>query len=254
MEIVIPEKIFGINSNLIKLLIAPIILTIIVLVVINSVMLPRIKDIGVVNKDINKVLAETKKIQEKINYLESVPQDELKKNEGLLASSMLYEKDAYYLVSVIRNIADRYGFMIQGFSISPGKVTGSDQSNKNENKNANKKVPVTLSLMGPKSKYLDFINGLENSLPLLTLDKFEMKGKASIAEMNLIVSAFYFSNESSAEVKNLTLNDLKLDVKQVELLKQLSSFENNRDVLKKVEAQTATRSGILYGRNNPFIP
>lgn len=253
MEIELPEKIMGIETVMLKQLLFPIVLVIVLAMILNGVVMPKYRDIKKIVANNRKVKTETQKLTEKLNYLNSVPQDEIIKNEELLAASMLYEKDAYFLVSVIRTIADKFGYVVSGFSISPGKIK-SDVNQVTDKKKAAKILPVTMVLLGPKADYLNLVLELEKSLPILSLDKFEMKGKTTVAELNLIVSAHYFGNEASQEVKNLTLSDLKMDQKELDLIKTLSGFSNNREMLQVAQSQVATRSGVIYGRDNPFIP
>lgn len=253
MEIELPEKILGVETVVLKQFILPLVLLIIFSLILNGVVAPKYRDIRKIIANNKKVTAETKKLTDKLNYLNSVPQDEIKNSEALLSGSMLYEKDAYFLVSVIRTIADKFGYVVSGFSISPGKIK-SDPSGTVDKKKVAKILPVTMVLLGPKASYLDLILELEKSLPILSLDKFDMKGKTTVAELNLIVSAHYFGSDASPEVKNLTLNDLKMDKKELDVIKTLDSFTNNRDILDVAHSQVATRSGVRYGRDNPFIP
>jgi len=253
MEIVLPEKIMGVETAMLKQLIMPIVLVVVLAMILNVVVMPKYRDIKKLSANIKKVKTETQKVTEKLNYLNSVPQDELAKSEELLAGSMLYEKDAYFLVSVIRTIADKFGYVVSGFSISPGKIK-SDVNLVTDKKKAAKTLPVTMVLLGPKEAYLNLILELEKSLPILSLDKFEMKSKTTVAELNLIVSAHYFGSEASQEVKNLSLSDLKMDKKELDLIQTLGGFSNNRQMLEVAQSQVATRSGIIYGRDNPFIP
>jgi len=253
MEIELPEKIMGIETVVLKQFLLPVVLVIVLIMVLSGIVMPKYRDIRQIVANNNKVTLETQKLTEKLNYLNSVPQDEITKSEELLAGSMLYEKDAYFLVSVIRTIADKFGYVISGFSIAPGKIK-SDVDTATEKKKMAKTLPVTMVLLGPKDDYLNLILELEKSLPILSLDKFEMKGKSTVAELNLIVSAHYFSNESSTEVKNLTLSDLKMDQKELDIIKTLDGFSNNRQILEVAQSQVATRSGVTYGRDNPFIP
>ena len=144
--------------------------------------------------------------------------------------------------------------MIQGFSLSPGKLVKDAEDTAKGNVDGNKRVPVILNMVGPKSAYLDFLLGLEKSLPILAIGKMDMKGRGQVAEIDLEIGAYYIDAASQPEVKQLSLNDLKLDKDELETLKNLGSFTNNRDVISSEQERVATRSGVNYGRSNPFIP
>jgi hypothetical protein len=251
MEIVLPEKILGIDTMLIKLFVQPIGIFLVLMILFNLAVYPKIADIGRIKQEVAKVNAEIKKIVEKVNYVNSISPEELKKNENVLGASMLYEKDAYYLVSVVRKVADKFNYSIQGFSLTPGKITKEGGSNTKEVK-GNKRVPITLNMLGPKSSYLDFLKGLESSLPLLSIEEMDMKARGEISEIDLKVTAYYIDEESKPEVKKLSLADLQLNQDEAAMLTMLSAYTNNRGLLTGAQQKTATRSGVLYGRTNPF--
>ena len=78
---------------------------------------------------------------------------------------MVKEKDSYLLVGVIRNISDKYGFQVSGFSINPGKLKGEvSQTLKVADKDVAIKMPINVVLLGPSGSSLDLIKSLENSL------------------------------------------------------------------------------------------
>ena len=250
MEITLPDKIFGIDSTLIKLFIQPIGVILFLVVLFNLAVFPKISDIGRIKSETSKINKDKQVIVDKIKYINSISQEELNKNASLLEGAMLYEKDSYYLVSVVRRIADKYNFIVEGFSLSPGKITKDDQAVAEVK--GNKRVPVVLNLVGPKSSYLEFLLGLEKSLPILSISKMDMKGRGEVAEMDLEIGAYYIDNESNPEVKQLSLNDLQLDKTELEMLGNLSKFDNNRSALGSEQQKIATRSGVIYGRENPF--
>lgn len=253
MEITLPDKVFGIDSMLIKLFIQPIGIVIFLIMLFNLAVYPKINDTGRIRSEIARVEKEKKIVVDKINYINSIPQEELTKNASLLSAAMLYEKDAYYLVSVIRKIADKYNFIIQGFSLSPGKLVKDSTDDKTKQTvDGNKRVPVVLNMIGPKSSYLDFLLGLEKSLPILAIGKMDMKGRGAIVEIDLEVGAYYIDAANQPEVKQLSLNDLKLDKAELETLKNLTSYSNNREVITSEQEKVASRSGVNYGRPNPF--
>ena len=250
MAVTLPDKIFGLDSSLAKLLVKPIVIIILLIMLFNWGVYPKIADIGRLKQEINKVNAEKQMVVDKINYINSLPPEDLKKNESLLNSALLYEKDAYFLVGVIRQIADKYSFTVQGFSLSPGKLTKDEKESGQAA--VNKRVPVILNLIGPKTSYLNFLDGLEKSLPILSIEKMNMRVRNEVAEMDLEISAYYLDEETKPEIKRLTLADLKLDKNEAEMLKTLSNYTNNRTILSLAQEQIATRSGVVYGLSNPF--
>lgn len=46
----------------------------------------------------------------------------MQRDEGLVSSALLPEKNAYFLVNVVRKIADKYGYMVDSFSVKLGDL------------------------------------------------------------------------------------------------------------------------------------
>jgi hypothetical protein len=251
IKINLPEKIFNIESGLILLYANPILLIIAFLISVNMVVMPRVNDIDDMNKKIVSVKKENSLVEEKIKYLKSVDENELTKNAHLLDSSVLKERNSYVLVKVLRNIADRFGFQIKSFSISPGKLVEADKLKKN-NDDLTAKLPISVTLMGPQEKSLDFLLLLENSLPILTIDSFETKTNGSTTELNLAISSFYVGAREKSNLLSLSLSDLTLKKDEMDLLSKLSQFEKSEETA-QVSAVSADQEEFKkYQRDNPF--
>jgi len=241
----IPDKILGIESDLIMLFLP---LLGVVLVVISSIglfFMPKIEAIQLNRAKYVETVKKVKEMTEKYNYLASVDQDELKANFEYLSKSILPEKNSYLLVGVVRKIADKYGFYLDSFAVSPGELEGGD---KVVGKTGVSKIPVKITLLGPKENYLTLVKGLETSLPILTLDNFEMKGASGYAEIVLEISASYIADQNNYKVENLTLTDLTLKESEMDLITRLKGFEDNMSK----ENSFGEGSFQKYEREDPF--
>ena len=203
---------------------------------------------------ISELQKQTKLIRDKVDYLSTVPQAEIKKNSELLANAVLVQKDAYFLVDVVRKIADRYGFEVESFLVSPGKISGAEDKNVKVISGV-EQLSLTVTLFGPKDQYLEVIKAIENSLPIMAIRKFEMKNSLANSEMSMVIAAFYIKDDDS-KITNLSLVDLKLSDTELKLFKEIEKFDNNGAIVRATtQSPVSTNSGVLrYGRENPFIP
>lgn len=241
----IPEKLFGLDSALLLTFLPLLGVVLLIIVSSNLFLVPKFEEFNTLRDQAAGLNSQTGKLLEKITYLQSVDQDELKKNAHFISSALLPQKNAYLLVGVVRRIADKYGYQIESFLVNPGKVNETDDK---KSKNG-QMVPVTVTLIGPGDKYLELIKGLERSLPILSLNNFEMKKSAETAKLELQVSAYYLDAEGKVDINRLSLSDLTLKKEETALLKTLSEYT-------KLEAagDGEIRVGNFkpYGRTDPF--
>ena len=173
----LPDKMFGVESAFIKIFLIPIPLIVVFLISLNLIIIPRISEIKSVSDKVKSTDSQNSLVKTKNNYLKSIDQIELEKNAKFLNSAVLKEDKAYILTEIVKKIADKYSYYVDSFSINPGEIKSDDGSDIKITGDTNsiKKTPITVSLSGPKDKMLDLITALENSLPILFIDKFETK-------------------------------------------------------------------------------
>jgi hypothetical protein len=242
----LPDKIFGLEKALLLLFLPLIGLILLFFVSLNLVLKPKMTEIGEVNKKVNEVKANTDKIKEQIRYLASIDQEELKKNADYLDNAVLRDKKSYLLVEIIRNLAGRFDYQLESFSLTPGELKEDDEPIKISSSQDVIKMPVSLSMVGPKEKSLDLISALEKTLPILFIDKFETKISENLSQLNLIVSSYYVKDTTDIETTNIELSDLILSQEESDLIKRISGFtkiENN---------QVGVSEFQQYQRENPF--
>ena len=243
----LPDKIFGLDKAFLILFLPPIGLILLFLISLNLILMPKISEIGTVNEKINGVNLNTKKINEQNKYLMSIDQEELRKNADYLDNAVLKDKKSYLLVEIIRGIANKFDYQIKSFSLVPGELKV-DESNKISEDMI--KMPVSLSMAGPKEKSLELIFALEKTLPILFIDKFETKSSGELSQLDLVISAYYVKDNINMETNNVSLNDLILSKDEVALITKISSFT-------KIETNTVgvgSSNFQQYQRENPFSP
>jgi len=250
-----PERIFGISSSLIKLFLLPLAVVLVFLASLSLVVIPRIDSINSLRDSISKVKSEIKITDSKRAYLSSVNQDELVKDGEYLSSAVLQEKNSYLLVGVIRNISEDFGFRVKSFLINPIDIKDSINSLKVSNENVATKLPINVTLEGPEDKVVDLLISVENSLPIMFIDKIGILSRQGVSEINLIVSSYYVPDNENLISGNLTLNDLIPTKEENDLLSKISQFNKDDSLTKSLIDQSSQgKNYVDYSRNNPFTP
>ena len=248
-----PERIFGISSSLIKLFLLPLGVVLLFLFSLRLIIIPKVNSIKALRLSINEVKSEIKATNEKKAYLVSVDQNELLRNENYLSSAVLQAKNSYLLVGVIRNIADRFGYRVKSFSISPVELKDDEEVIKVSDKNAATKLPVSVVLEGSEDKMVDLLISIENSLPIMFVDKIDITSKVNMAEINLTVSSYYVADKQDLVSGNLSLSDLIPTTEENTLLSELSQFDMSSSLTQSLSEQNSEQKVFVdYGRDNPF--
>ena len=170
--------------------------------------------------------------------------------------SLLKNKDAYYLVNVVRNVVEQKGFRIDAFSITPGEVEAETEEVAETSQTVNNKfgltnIPVELTLLGPKSSYVDVVKALERTLPILSISNFEVKNVGEVAQIKLEVETYFVADKFESNLDKLTLADLTLTQDEMSLVKTLSEYDKTAGM---VIDSGLIKSGEFknYDRENPF--
>lgn len=245
------KKIFGVETVFLQLLAIPAGVVVLFIVSIFLVVLPRIKSIQEMDKKANDTNKMTQAVQEKVKYLSGINPTDLKQNADRLNSAIFAEKNSYFLINIIRVIADQYEFQIQDFSLSPGEVKQENPTVVKTAVDVVTKIPVNIVLVGPKSKYLDFIEAIEKNLPILSMDGFQLATEQNSIKLTLMLVSYYIPTKGIADISKLTLADLTLSKDESDLIKELAGFK------KAVTGTVGTgvsggQEFIRYSRPNPF--
>jgi len=220
---------------------------IVFLLSLSLIIMPKMEEVGDLRQEGESVRGKAKAIALKSDYLLAVDEEELKKKSSFLAEALLKERDAYLLVGVIKQIAGKHGFYVQSFSVSPGEMSLGEGEIKTV-KEAVDKVPISFLVAGEKDRYLEFILALERSLPILSVDSFEMTSGQQVVKLDLRVSAFYVGEKSEYGVTEVKLADLMLTEKEEVLLAELGEYE----MVSEGESGGGGSDFVEYDRVDPF--
>ena len=246
----LPDKVFGMNISFLKLFIVPIVVFLVFVVSFNLVITPKFDQISKLNDSIKSVNKEIDLTVQKINYLSSVDQQQIKSDVGYLESAVLQERNSYLLLGTIRSVADKYNFGISSFSISSLEVKSSETL-KVADKDIAVRMPIELKLIGPDSKRVELITALENVLPILFIDGLEISSSNGVSVLEMTVSSYYVADNGNSVKGNLSLSDLMPTEEENNLLKTISSF-NKIDNEFSSDSSNNADTFVKYDRPNPF--
>lgn len=241
----LPDKIFGIDTRIIILWLQPLVLVLVILFSVLLVIVPKINQTSEKMTEVKRVAQKLTEVNEKRTYLQTVNQEETRINAIKLAAGLLPEKNSYLLVRIIRDIAAGSNFNIDDFSVSLGDIKNDEAEKDNSDYD---RIPVTVTLIGPADNYLSLVKGIERSLPIMSIEKFEMRSSSGVAIIKLNVLAYYLKDISNLKLENLTLGDLTPSQDEATLLSTIGEFqtmtvESNSDI---------EREFVNYGRQDPF--
>ncbi|HBP50962.1 MAG: hypothetical protein US68_C0006G0028 [Candidatus Shapirobacteria bacterium GW2011_GWE1_38_10] len=242
----LPDKIFGIDSRILLLWLQPLGLLLIIIVSVLTVMLPKIDEISEKMKEIKAVTSKTVEVNQKRTYLQTVDQGETLNNAKKLADALLPERNSYLLVRIIRDAAAQSGYNVDDFSISMGDVKNEEVKKDNSNYD---KIPVSITLIGPADNYISLVKAIERTLPIMSIDNFEMRSQNGVATIRLNVMAYYLRDISNLKIENLTLGDLTPSQDEATLLSTINEYQT------MVVEGGLNESGddfVRYERQDPF--
>ncbi len=260
MNLEMPEKIFGIDSSIVKISALPIALVLGMAFSLIFVLSSKIPEIQSQMKKVDTLVSGRKQYESKKTYLMNVDQESIAKDGEYLEMAMLQNKDAYLLVNVIRNVIAKFDYSIDSFSISPGQVAADEAVVATTTKSTKKKVsakdndlvriPVNLVMVGPRDKYMDVVEALETTLPILSIGKMDFKSDYTVGTISMTVTSYFSTDKTDIKIASLTINDLTLSAEESELIKNISQYS---------KIDNAGGAGLIdsqgfndYNRNNPF--
>lgn len=251
IDLKLPDKVFGLEIALVKMFLGPFMVVLLFVISLNVIIVPKVSQIFETLEKINSVNDARKLTNQKRAYLSSLDQEKLQQDADYLDMAVLKEKKSYLLVGVIRKIADKYGFQVKSFSVSPGELkNGEQESLKVSEVDIAMKLPISVVLIGPQESSLALIKGIENSLPILFIDKFSTKVAGGISELDLMISSYYVPEKEDLINGNLTLNDLKLTPQESDLVAKISQFDKIGGFESIIDGEN--KSFVIQERQNPF--
>ncbi len=250
LDLKLPDKMFGQDSRLLVVLVEPLVVGLIILVTTLGLIVPKLSLVTEKSDQIKSVVAKNKEAKEKIAYLQAMDSEVIKGETDRLGQGLLPQRSAYLLLGVVRQVTEEFGYVIDDFIISMMGDVKELEGEAKDKKSRFDKLPIRVSLVGPKEKYVDLLKGLERTLPIISLNTVEMKAapEAQIATIDLNMSAYYLPEMDRPNIEKLDLADLTPSKQELDLMSQLEEYRTLN-----VESFEVDKSFTEYQREDPFF-
>jgi Tfp pilus assembly protein PilO len=250
LDLKLPDKMFGQDSRLLVVWVEPLVVGLIILVTTLGLIVPKLSLVTEKSDQIKSVVAKNKEAKEKIAYLQAMDSEVIKGETDRLGQGLLPQRSAYLLLGVVRQVTEEFGYVIDDFIISMMGDVKELEGEAKDKKSRFDKLPIRVSLVGPKEKYVDLLKGLERTLPIISLNTVEMKAapEAQIATIDLNMSAYYLPEMDRPNIEKLDLADLTPSKQELDLMSQLEEYRTLN-----VESFEVDKSFTEYQREDPFF-
>lgn len=222
LRMYLPDKVFGKEVDLLLIWFVPVLVIVILLSLFVNFIFPRLSETTNLFSKLKIVKTNITQLNDKKIYMSSLDQNDLNSKSLLVENGVLSEKNSYLLIKILSKIVADYGFSVSNFSVSIGDV---DEVEKKTIKFDYQKLPVAVEVSGPKDKFLAMVSGIENSLPVLSIDEFVMEGIGDVANIKMSVSAYYLPEWTQTKLETLSVSDLIPSKGEEDVLTQISQFK-----------------------------
>jgi hypothetical protein len=174
-------------------------------------------------------------------------------------------------VVVMKNISSKHSFKVETLKIAMGEIGSDSVGVKGEEKKEEglksdqeeevgsetevlgastglvkeeqlEKLPIKVELVGKKEDYLNLLLAMEEAIPLLSINKLDLKsGKNETVRMEMTVAVYFSPPKGSLDLDKINLSDLMMTEDELAAADRLEGFENH----------TSGLSGV--GPNKPSV-
>lgn len=245
------DKLFGMEPWQFKSLLPIGVIILLIIMSLGLVILPKIEQIKKFGVDKSAYKQKISDINQKRAYIQSADESEIKNREEILLMAVPESKDIYFLLNVVSRLVSEYEFVVSGLSFSPGEL----KSSQGNDTNSLSRINFGLNLVGPKNRYIELVNGLENSLPILSLDGLETKivGE-NLMDISLNLSTYFVPKLTKVDINKLSYTDLVMTKTEMETVEKVAGFKKIEGLYVKDSQLDSGKSFEEFEIQNPFLP
>lgn len=214
-------------------------------------LLPKIKEMAVIRKEIKKNDGLVSEIDKKVRLIQSIDREVLDRQSSIAKTALPSKKNIYNLVVVMKNVGLAYGFEMESLKIGMGEIdsesieiaeaeTGDVSEEADEGDEVAKTVaeavpkkgddlerlPIKVELIGPEEGYLDFLLAMEEAIPLLSISKLDLSSQKEMASIELTVMVYFSPERGGLDLDKISLDDLMMTEEELLAAERLEGFEN----------------------------
>jgi len=256
-------NIAGIDNELIKKTALTYIGVIFLGVVVALFVVPRIADLNLLRKNVDRESVKLGQVRESISVLDQFDIRVGESNVKLVETALPAGFDPGLILSELRSASNKHGVVITSYSLSGGEINSGESSEEvpgkvgleggANNSQGVRLVEFDLVVSGPASNLISFMEGLEKTLPLTNVSEVEASEVTGVVkgsegrndvDLSLKLNYYYFPYQSVFGDDVITLDKYLIESDDLLLLTKLNSYS------KPVKKQSGGISG--GGNNNLF--
>ncbi len=247
----------GISKRDLGVLALPFISCFACLVLLFLLVIPKMKDISKMAIQSKAVKEKKNEFVSKVQVLSAIEESDLNNYYSLASLAVPENKDVSLALFAFSEPARKNGFFLNELSFNLGEVEAmnGDENEKGSVKTNSleaEKIVAKMSLVGSSDRLDQLLEGLENGLPIMQIDKFEYNQiRGGVANIDLNISFFYSSEKAAYKLEELKITELSLSENEQSLLKSLASVDKQESVLQALRLSRPV-TGEEIGRDNPF--
>lgn len=172
--------------NIIKEFWIPIFSTVLILILLVIVILPKVQEIIKKRDELNLQMIEIGNLSRKLGDLKTLSEPDLIANKDLLLKVLPPQKDIFYFMDMVKKILSDNNLQLVKFDFSPGYISS-------ESGNEPKTQNIKIYCSGSFENIIKFFENSEKTIPLMSFSPFKLSG--SLASGSAENTDFTFSFE-----------------------------------------------------------
>ncbi len=157
------------------------------LILIFVVLLPKVNQIRNLYLQTKEASARLGRLTLKLSELEGIDEGALVQRKELALKAVPNNKSVMETVSSISNFVRESDLLITSFEVSPGEISTQSASKKKEKLD---RLRFAIDLEGQPDKVMVFIEKVENLLPLISLNTFNLNAYQNQSRLSLVIESY----------------------------------------------------------------
>lgn len=222
----------------------PIIALIILFFLIILFLLPKVSEVLSLRSENHKQLEKINKLSQKLADLQTLSEAELFDSANLLLEALPGQKDFYKVLRIIRETAPESDLVLESFKFSPGIVSTEAASLANPNA-----MKFSLTFTAPFSGLKKFLESLERSLPIISIETLKLTSPVSSVSASMLVEG---KMEIKSHVSSLSKNLGEVEKPLAKISSQHQTLIEELKSYHRFQFETVPVESVVVGKENPF--
>lgn len=230
-----------------QLFLVPVASILFTLILIMVVLIPKVNQVRDLYLKTKEASARLERLTLKLSELEGIDEGALVQRKELSLRAIPDNKSIMQTVSSISNFVRDSDLLITSLEVSPGEISTQSASQKKDKLD---RLRLAIDLEGKPENVLNFIERVENLLPLISLNTFSINSYQNQSRVSLIIESF--SAALPEGLGKLEAPLLKINETDEGTLRKLETFENLETGAGKIYTLPEALPTSASPRQDPF--